>query len=140
MSRLKLFLRIFVFFIALANDKYMWSGNLQLQLSCSLAFSQCLGQNNHLLEKLSWASQLLLILLLALISVSSMCTLLCQTQTVSSLQLFSLYLPPKFLKLSSTLIVSSTTHTHILNLHLRLLAYAPDPHLKPLVDISFWIS
>lgn len=65
----------------------------------------------------------------------SWCLLCYSTSSVFNLQSHSPCAPPKFLKLSFILIVSSTTHTQVLNLHLRLLQYTPD---RCIFKISFW--
>ena len=135
-KRKKLRLKIRKTFLALANGKYMWSGHLQLQLSSSLTSSQCLGQNNNFLEKLSSASQPPLTLFLAFIFCPiPWCLLFLTPSLVFNLQSFSPCALPKSLKLSSILIVLSITHIQFLNLYLRLLQYTPD---RSTFKTSFW--
>ena len=57
------------------------------------------------------------------------------TSSGFNLQSHSPCAPPKFLKLSFILIVLSTTHTQVLNLHQRLLQYTPD---RCIFKTSFW--
>ena len=122
-------------FLALTNGKYMWSGNPLLQLSTSLIFHTVCGRT-------TFSGKDLLGLPATPDSPTSFhlcpiswCLLCYSTSSVFNLQSHSSCAPLKFLKLSFILIVLSTTHTQVLNLHLRLLQYTPD---RCIFKTAFW--